>query len=450
MDENTKLFEELLLLLENREFRQLREALTELNKADAAEFLETLPEKQMLIVFRTLHKETAADVFSYLSPELQEKLITTITDREASAIIDELAVDDAVDALDELPANVVQRLLRYTSPETRQTINQFLNYPEFSAGSIMTSEFVHLKKEMTVQQAFERIRKVGLDSETVYTCYVTDANRRIEGVVTVRALFLASLETKIEEIMDKEVIYAHTSDNQEEAAQIISKYDFLSLPVVDQEDRLVGIITVDDIIDVIQEENTEDFEKMAAMRPSQTTYLKTSVLEMARNRVPWLLVLMVSATFTGGILSNFEHAISLMPILVTFIPMLMDTGGNSGAQSSTMIIRGLALGEVANKDLPRILWKEVRVSLCTGACLIIVNYARLLIIGSNNIAVNMTISIALLVTVTVANSLGGLLPVLAKNLKVDPAIMASPMITTIVDACALAVYFNLARVLLGL
>ena len=402
------------------------------------------------MVFRALSKETAADAFSYLPPEIQEKLITTITDKEASAIIDELAVDDAVDALDELPANVVKRLLQHTSPETRQLINQFLNYPETSAGSIMTAEFVHLKKEMTVEEAFARIRKVGLDSETVYTCYVTDANRRIEGVVTVRELFLASLDTLIGDIMDTDVIYAYASDNQEDVAQTISRYDFLSLPIVDQEQRLVGIVTVDDIIDVIQEENTEDFEKMAAMFPSQKTYLKTGIIEMARNRVVWLLVLMISAMFTGGILGRYEHAYTLMPILVTFIPMLMDTGGNSGSQSSTMVIRGIALGEISEGDLPVILWKELRVSLCVGGTLAIVNFLRMLIMGSGDIWVKMNVCLALMITVVIANAIGGVLPMLAKKVKQDPAIMASPMITTIVDACSLIIYFNLARILLGL
>jgi magnesium transporter len=446
-NEQYELAEELSALLESKDYRGLRDRLSQVNPADAGEFLEDLPDKQMLMVFRTLRKETGADVFSYLPPEMQEKLLTTMTDKEASAIIDELYVDDAVDALEELPANVVDRLLQLTSPETRRMINQFLNYPEDSAGSIMTSEFVHLKKEWTVAQAFERIRQVGLDSEMVYICYVTDANRNLEGVVTVRKLFLAGLDTPIQDVMDRELIFAHTSDNQEEIAQMISKYDFLSLPVVDQENRLVGIITVDDIIDVIQEENTEDFEKMAAMLPSQKVYLKTSVFEMARNRVPWLLILMISATVTGGILGSFEHSIAVLPVLVTFIPMLMDTGGNSGAQSSTMIIRGMALGEIEDKDVGIVLWKEIRVALLCGTALAVVNFARILIFNhaSVSVLVNAVVCLTLVIAVTIAKSIGALLPMAAKKLGGDPAIMASPMITTIVDACTLVIYFNLAR-----
>ena len=452
MDENyeNKLNEELSNLLEKKYFGQLRERLSDLPPADAAEFLETLPEKEMLMVFRALRKEAAADAFSYLDPEIQEQLITTITEKEASAIIDELAVDDAVDALDELPANVVKRLLQNTSPETRQVINEFLNYPADSAGSIMTSEMVHLKKEMTVAEAFERIRQVGLDSETVYTCYVTDANRRMEGVVTVRELFLADLDVKIGEIMDEDVIHAHTSDNQEDVAQLISRYDFLSLPVVDQEDRLVGIVTVDDIIDVIQEENTEDFEKMAAMRPSQKAYLKTGVFEIARNRTPWLMILMITAMFTGAIIGHFEESLLLLPVLATFIPMLMDTGGNSGSQSATMVIRGMALGDIENKDLMKILWKEARVSMLVGASLAIVNFIRLLFNADVSHLVNIVVSLTLIATVVMANILGGMLPMIAKLLKTDPAIMASPLITTIVDVSSLIVFFNLARIMLRL
>ena len=450
MDEMNEIFDELQALLEKKDFRALREQLSELNPADAAEYLETLEEKQRLMVFRTLSKETAADAFSYMSPEIQEELITTITDKEASAIIDELSTDDAVDALDELPANVVRKLLQHTLPETRKTINEFLNYPEESAGSIMTSEFVSLKKESTVEEAFARIRQVGLDSETVYTCYVTDANRRMEGVVTVRRLFLESLDTVIRDIMDTDIIYAHTTDNQEEVAQLISRYDFLSLPVVDQEDRLVGIVTVDDVIDVIQEENTEDFEKMAAMLPSQKAYLKTGTFEMARNRIAWLLVLMVSAMLTGGILGTYEDAFTVMPILVTFIPMLMDTGGNAGSQSATMVIRGMALGEVEDIDALRILWKETKVSLLVGMGLAVINLVRLLVFNISGITVGITVSVSLMCTVILANTVGGLLPVFAKKLGADPAIMASPLITTIVDACSLIIYFSIAKGLLGI
>ncbi|MCL1805513.1 MAG: magnesium transporter [Clostridiales bacterium] len=452
MDEKEldELMVELSALLEGKDFRQLKDRLCDLNPADAAEFLETLPDKEMLMVFRTLHKDMGADVFSYLPAEAQEKLLTTMTDKEASAILDDMFVDDAVDALDELPANVVEKLLRFTTPETRRTINLFLHYPDDSAGSIMTTEFVRLKKEWTVDQAFQRIRQVGLDSEMVYTCYVTDANRNLEGVVTVRKLFLTSLDTLIGDVMETEVIYAHTTDDQVEVAQLISKYDFISLPVVDQENRLVGIVTVDDIIDVIQEENTEDFEKMAAMRPSQKVYLKTGVFEMARNRVPWLLILMVSATVTGRILGSFEESISLLPVLVTFIPMLMDTGGNSGAQSSTMIIRGMALGEIENRDVGKVLWKEIRVAMLCGLTLAAVNCLRLIIFNRGlSLLVIFVVCMSLVIAVMIAKTIGALLPIAAKKLGGDPAIMASPMITTIVDACTLFVYFNLARQILS-
>lgn len=449
MEMEKELFEELTALAANKEYRALKEKLSELNKADAAEFLESLPPKQLPVVFRTLHKEFAAELFSYLAQETQEQLITTITDKEASAIIDELYVDDAVDVLEELPANVVKKLLQHTSPETRRLINQFLNYPEASAGSIMTAEFVHLKKEMTVNQAFERIRQVGLDSETVYTCYVTDANRRLEGVTTVRRLFLADLDTLIGEIMDDDVIFVHTYDDREEAARIISRYDFLSLPVVDQENRLVGIITIDDVMDVIQEENTEDFERMAAMLPSQRPYLKTGVWELAKNRILWLLVLMISAMITGSVLGHYQNLIQFMPILVTFIPMLTGTGGNAGSQSATMVIRGMALDEIEGKDMGRVFWKELRVSLLVGTALALVNCIRLMITYPGETMVYIIVSVSLVLTVALAKTIGGVLPIVAKLCKADPAIMASPLITTIVDAVSLIVYFSISLKILG-
>lgn len=449
MEMEKELFDELTALAANKEYRALKEKLSELNKADAAEFLENLPPKQLPVVFRTLHKEFAAELFSYLAQETQEQLITAITDKEASAIIDELYVDDAVDVLEELPANVVKKLLQHTSPETRRLINQFLNYPESSAGSIMTAEFVHLKKEMTVNQAFERIRQVGLDSETVYTCYVTDANRRLEGVTTVRRLFLADLDTLIGEIMDDDVIFVHTYDDREEAARIIGRYDFLSLPVVDQENRLVGIITIDDVMDVIQEENTEDFEKMAAMLPSQRPYLKTGVWELAKNRILWLLVLMISAMITGSVLGHYQNLIKFMPILVTFIPMLTGTGGNAGSQSATMVIRGMALDEIEGKDMGRVFWKELRVSLLVGTALALVNCIRLMITYPGEPMVYLIVSVSLMLTVALAKTIGGVLPIVAKLCKADPAIMASPLITTIVDAVSLIVYFSISLKILG-
>ncbi|MDR1193323.1 MAG: magnesium transporter [Peptococcaceae bacterium] len=443
------ILDELTALAENKEYRALKDRLAELNNADAAEFLESLPAKLLPVVFRTLPKAPAAEIFSYLSQTSQERLINVITAEEASKIIDELNVDDAVDALEELPANVVKKILRHTEADTRRLINQFLNYPDDSAGSIMTAEFVDLRQEMTVSQAFERIRGVGLDSETVYTCYVTDNNRRLEGVITVRRLFLSDLAAPIKDIMDTDIISVQTTVDREDVAKMISKYDFLSLPVVDQEERLVGIITVDDIVDVIREEATEDIEKMAAMLPSQRPYLQTGVLELAKNRIVWLLVLMISAMITGHVLDTFQSSFLVMPLLVTFIPMLMDTGGNAGSQSSTMIIRGMALSEIKLADAGKVLWKEIRVSLLVGFILGLVNFIRLYFTYGYGM-VGLVVALSLLVTVVIAKSIGCLMPLLAQLLRFDPAIMAAPLITTMVDAISMILYFNIARVLLGL
>lgn len=440
----------LLELLERRDYHALRAALARENEADIAEFLEELPQDRVLLAFRTLPKEVAAEVFSDLPPETQQVIITAATDQEVTALVEELYVDDAVDMLEELPANVVKRVLKNASPDTRKLINQFLNYPDSSVGSIMTAEFTDLKQGMTVAQAIDHIRRTGENSESVYTCYVTDAGRRLEGVLTIKELLLARDEQHIADIMETEVITAETTEDQEEAVARMMKYDFISLPVVDKEGRLVGIVTVDDVMDVMEEEATEDFEKMAAMAPSEKPYLKTGVFTLAKHRILWLLVLMISGMITGGILGQYEAAFAAMPLLVTFIPMLTDTGGNAGSQSSTLVIRGMAVGDIELRDFLRVFWKEFRVSLLVGAVLSAVNFVRLIITYPGNEMIALTVALALFVTVLLAKTVGGVLPMAAKLVHADPAIMAAPLITTIVDAISLVVYFKIASTLLAL
>ena len=446
MEENVK--EVLFDLVSRKQFRQLKDELCEMNEFDIASFLEELDSEKQIIIFRMLPKELASDVFACLEVETQEHIINSITDKELAYIIEELYVDDAVDMLEELPATIVKRVLQNAAPSTRLQINEFLKYPENSAGSIMTAEYIGLKKSMTVQEAFAYIRKHGYDKETIYTCYVMDAKRMLEGVVTVKDLLMNDYEVKIEDIMDTNVIKAVTTDDKEEIADLFNKYDLLSLPVVDHENRLVGIVTIDDAVDVMEEEATEDFEKMAAMLPSEKPYLKTSVLELAKNRITWLLVLMVSSMLTGGILTRYEDAFQVMPLLVSFVPMLTDTGGNAGSQSSTMIIRGMTIGEVASSDIFKVIWKEARVSVIVGLILGLVNFIRLVIQYPGQPLVALTVVLALFATVFLAKVIGGILPILAKRLKLDPAIMAAPLITTIVDAVSLVIYFQIAVELL--
>ena len=446
MEENVK--EVLFDLVSRKQFRQLKDELCEMNEFDIASFLEELDFEKQIIIFRMLPKELASDVFACLEVETQEHIINSITDKELAYIIEELYVDDAVDMLEELPATVVKRVLQNAAPSTRLQINEFLKYPENSAGSIMTAEYIGLKKSMTVQEAFAYIRKHGYDKETIYTCYVMDAKRMLEGVVTVKDLLMNDYEVKIEDIMDTNVIKAVTTDDKEEIADLFNKYDLLSLPVVDHENRLVGIVTIDDAVDVMEEEATEDFEKMAAMLPSEKPYLKTSVLELAKNRITWLLVLMISSMLTGGILTRYEDAFQVMPLLVSFVPMLTDTGGNAGSQSSTMIIRGMTIGEVASSDIFKVIWKEARVSVIVGLILGLVNFIRLIIQYPGQPLVALTVVLALFATVFLAKVIGGILPILAKRLKLDPAIMAAPLITTIVDAVSLVIYFQIAVELL--
>ncbi len=418
-----------------------------MQKIDVASFIENLPSEQALIVFRTLSKDVAAEIFANLANEQKEHLIDAITDEELQQLMRELMIDDAVDMLGELPANLVNRILRHTSTDVRNLINQFLLYPEFSAGSIMTAEFVQLKKELTVKQAIEHIRQVGEDKETIYTCYVTTQNRKLEGIVTVRSLLLSADNQGVENLMDPNFISVNTTDDQELVAELIKRYDLLSIPVVDHENRLVGIITVDDIIDVIEEENTEDFQKMGAMLPSDKPYLKTGVLELAKNRIAWLMILLVSGMITGGILSRFEDAFLVLPILVSFIPMLTDTGGNAGSQSSTLIIRGMAINEISIKDTAKVLYKEICVALIVGLILAFLTALRVYFLG-HGIMVALTVGISLYLTVILAKAIGSTLPMVAKLTKMDPAIMAAPLITTVVDAFSLIIYFSIAQKLL--
>jgi magnesium transporter len=440
----------ILDLINRNKYAEVRNMLIEMNVVDIAQIVEEIDKDKLLILFRILPKEMAAGVFSYIPSELQEFIVESITDKEIKNIIDTLFLDDAVDFLEEMPANVVKRVLRNTDPETRKLINQFLNYPEDSVGSIMTIEFVDLKKEMTVREAIQHVKETGVDKETIDNCYVLDNNRILEGVISIRKLILSDDNEKLEDIMETDIKSANTHDHREVLVSLFKKYDLLSLPVTDNEYRLVGIVTVDDVVDIMDQEATEDFQLMAAMQPSEKEYLKTGVLELAKNRIFWLLILMISATFTGSIISKYEDALQAVVILASFIPMIMDTGGNSGAQSSTMIIRGLALGEVKPNDILKVIWKELRVGILVGIVLSSVNFIRLLVLVKVDTFIALTVSITLMLTVIVAKLVGGTLPLAAKKVKLDPAIMASPLITTIVDAVALLLYFRFATILLGI
>nr|WP_318684023.1 magnesium transporter [uncultured Acetatifactor sp.] len=446
--ERIKDLKELLVFLDTKQYTKLRQYLAELNEADIAALLEQLEGENMLKVFRILPKDLAADVFSYLDVDNQQMIITSLSDREAAGIIDNLMSDDAVDLLEEMPANVVKKLLANASPDTRRDINHLLRYPEDSAGSIMTVEYVDLKASLTVNQAIERIRKVGLDSETIDICYVLDPQRKLLGTVALRYLLLSDGDEVIEDIMHENVIAVNTLMDQEEVAKQFKKYDFTAMPVVDNENRLVGIITVDDIVDIMEEETTEDMEKMAAIVPSDKPYMKTTVWETYKKRIPWLLLLMVSATFTGAIITSFEEALSVYAVLTAFIPMLMDTGGNAGGQASVTVIRGLSLGEIQYRDVPRVLWKEVRVAIFCGVSLAAANFVKLMLLDRVGFQVSMVVSLTIVVAVLMAMLIGCLLPVGAKRLGFDPAVMASPFITTIVDALSLLVYFQVATVIL--
>ncbi|MEY8414726.1 magnesium transporter [Tissierella praeacuta] len=440
----------LLELIQQKKYIEIKKELSEMNEVDVAELLDPLDAHMTLLIFRMLPKDLAVEVFAHFSTEQQLGIINSVTDKELEYIMDELFFDDMIDLIEEMPANIVKKVLKATKEDERKLINQFLKYPADSAGSIMTIEYVDLRKGITVKEALAHIKETGLNKETVYTCYVTDGKRTLEGFVSLRTLVTSDEELLIDDIMEDEVIRVNTHDDQESVANVFRKYGFLALPVVDNENRLTGIITVDDIMDIMEQEATEDFQIMAAMSPSEEAYLNTGVFALARHRLPWLLILMVSATFTGRIMGKFENVLASVVILSTFIPMLMDTGGNSGSQSSTLIIRGLATGEITTHDWLKVLWKELRISLIVGIVLSAINFVRLIVIEKIELSIAITVSLTLIVTVMTSKVVGGTLPLVAKKLKLDPAIMAGPLITTIVDALSLIVYFGIATTLLGL
>ena len=442
--------EEILELLKAGQYLKLRQLIANYNVADIAAYMEKMEQEEVLKLFRILPKSMAADVFSYLEIETEQYVITSMSEKDAAGIIDNLMADDATDLLEEMPANVVKRLLAHASPETRRDINHLLRYPEDSAGSIMTVEFVDLKESQTVTQAIERIRKLGVDSETINICYVLDNQRKLKGTIALRYLLLTNPDNKIGDIMHENVISIHTLMDQEEVARQFQKYDFTAMPVVDNEERLVGIITVDDVVDILQEEATEDIEKMAAIVPSDKPYMKTGVFEIWKKRIPWLLFLMISATFTGKIIASFEEALSVYVVLTTFIPMLMDTGGNAGGQASVTIIRGLSLKEIEFSDYLKVLWKEMRVAVLCGLTLAAANFLKLMFIDRVSLMVSAVVCLTLVIAVFLAKVVGSMLPMAAKKLGFDPAVMASPFITTIVDALSLLVYFRIATLLLGI
>ena len=437
-------------LITNKSFKEFREICDEVNEADLASLLEELPKDELLTFFRILPKDKAADVFAYLPIDVQQDMIMSFTLGEAAGIIENLYVDDAADLMDEMPANVVTRLLASTSSETRSTINQILKYPDSSAGSLMTTEYEALKIHLRVSEAIDKIRRDGIDKETINICYVLDPQRRLLGIVSLRTLLLADPSQEIGDIMTEHVIAVSTLTDQEDVARDFQKYDFSAMPVVDSENRLVGIITVDDIVDIMQQEATEDIEKMAAILPSDSTYMKTGVLETWKKRIPWLLLLMISATFTGMIITRYEEALGACLVLTSFIPMIMDTGGNAGSQASVSIIRALSLEEIDFSDMPKAVWKEIRVSLLIGLTLAATNFVKLLIIDRVSVSVAAVVCLTLIVTVLVAKVVGSSLPMFAKKFGFDPAVMASPFITTIVDALSLMIYFKFAVWLLGI
>lgn len=436
-------------LIKNKQLKEAKALIENLNEVDVAFLIDELDPTTGTVVFRMLPKDIAADVFANFDREQQQAIIRSSTDAEIKAIMDELYFDDKVDMLEEMPSNVVNSLLKYSAPEERNLINQFLKYPENSAGSLMTIEYVSLKKEMTIEESFRKIKREGIDKETIYTLYVTDDYRRLIGILSLRELIVAPAETKISELMRSEVVYVHTHDDQEDVANIFRKYGFEAIPVVDNEKRIVGIITYDDIIDIIEAETNEDFQVMAAITPSEDEYLESSVLSLAKHRIMWLMVLMISSTITQRIIAGYESYLYSVAGLSTFIPMLMDTGGNSGSQSSTLVIRGLATGDIKPKDWYKVMWKEFRISMVVGIVLSIISYFKIIYFDKmpNNIA--LTVSITLIFAVMTAKVVGGTLPIAAHKLKLDPAIMASPLITTIADATSLIVYFILAQSIIG-
>lgn len=435
-------------LLENKRFSELKEYLDNQNTSDLSVIFEDFDDESILILFRLLSKDNAAEVFTNMDSDLQMKLINSLTDKELKDVINELFTDDTVDLIEEMPSNVVKRILKTISPTERKVINEFLNYPENSAGSIMTNEFIDLKENMSVSDAFERIRKTGIDKETIYNCYVLDSRRKLIGLVSVRDLLLSNKDVLLKDIMETNIIFANTLEDKEDVSKRLVKYGFLALPVVDNENRLVGIITVDDAVEVLESENTEDFVKMAAMNPSEDSYFKTTIFKHAKNRIVWLLILMVSSTITGAIITNYENAFAAVPLLVAFIPMIMGTGGNCGSQASTLVIRGLATDEIKLKNYLRVLFKEVRIALTVGITLATIIGIGIFLIYKD-IKISLIIGITLICTVILSKSLGCTLPMIAKKLKLDPAIMAAPLISTIVDTCSLLIYFNIAVIFIS-
>lgn len=444
------MYQTVLNLLYQKRYSELKSLLSGMNEADIAAILMEVPKESLPLLYRILPKELAADVFVNMESDAQEVLIRAFSDTELREVLDELYVDDAVDIIEEMPATVVKRILMHTDPEIRKSINDILQYPEDSAGSLMTIEYVDLKKYMTVEDAFTRIRRTGVDKETIYNCYVTDENRKLLGVVTAKKLLLSEKNEKIFEIMETNIISVRTLEDKEIVAEKFQRYDLLAVPVVDQENRLVGIITVDDAMDVLQDENTEDIEKMAAITPTDKPYLKMSVFEIWKKRFPWLLLLMVSATFTGKIITHFEDALQSYVVLTAFIPMLMDTGGNCGGQASVTIIRGLSLGDIAFRDIFKVMWKEFRVSFLCGVALAAANFLKMILIDRVPLLVATTVCVTLIFTIVVAKFVGCTLPILAKKIGFDPAVMASPFITTIVDAISLLIYFGIAGLILNI
>lgn len=457
MDEKLlELEEQIFELIKNKRFVQLKKILSEMQPADIAEIFEEAKDKEIPVLFRILPKELAAEVFVEFDSDKQKLLINAFSDNELREVLDELFMDDTVDLIEEMPANVAKRILKHTDANTRRMINQLLAYPDDSAGSIMTTEYIDLKKNMTVDEALDRIRNKGIDTETIYSCYIIDSRRNLLGTVSLRDLLLNKKDCILKDLMDENVIYANTLDNKEEVVTLFDRYDMLALPVVDKEHRLVGLITVDDAIDVMQEQTSEDIEKMAAILPSEKTYLKTGIFETFKSRIPWLLFLMISATFTGAIISSFEARLAQCIALVAFIPMLMGTGGNAGSQTSVSVIRALSLGDIEFKDIFKVIWKELRVSLIIGIVLGVINFAKLYLVDflwlhtfdtGVELAQMATICLTLIFVIIVAKMLGAVLPIVAKKLGLDPAVMASPLVTTILDAVSLLIYFGIAAVL---
>ncbi|MGM9564503.1 magnesium transporter [Evtepia sp.] len=442
-------------LIEAKKYTTLRDILVTMNASDIAALFEDVPEAKLPLLFRLLPKELAAETFVEMEPEAQELLIQGFSDNELKEVVDELYVDDAVDIVEEMPANVVKRILKQADPEMRKMINEILKYPDDSAGSIMTTEYVSLRPDMTAEEAIKRIRRTGVDKETIYTCYVTDRNRKLIGMISLRTLLLCEDDDVLEEVMEPNVISVNTLEDQESVAQMMAKYDWAAMPVVDQENRLVGIVTVDDAIDVLQEETTEDFEKLAGMTPTDKPYLRTGVLETWKSRIPWLLILMLSATLTSMVLTSFETSLAACTVLTAFIPMLTGTGGNSGTQSSVAVIRALSLGEVEFVDTIRVIWKEIRVAVMCGVTLAACNFVKLLVVdrmilGNTGVSVSVAavICVTMVFTVLCAKTVGCVLPLLAEKIHLDPAVMASPFISTIVDVLTLLIYFQVAKAIL--